>query len=225
MLSKSELRKWKRLKEDEEHEKLIKKANIENFQASSNLITKLGGADVLAMITSPVERKYVAPLARGFETGKMMLTDGEYVHVKSDTFPGNNRPDGKGFIVHCEKSEDGSITASTKIDGRVYHDIPLSHISVCNMNEVFRTHIGVVRRPESTKIAAANTNTSTNDDIFDDSAKEEIYGSKGLSADKTDVGASIQEEEEKRLASRRNEVKRCLCQRYSSKYATEEESS
>lgn len=113
------LKRLKKIEEDEADMHRIQEENKKNFEESAKSLLSSDGLTKAAVVT-PADKKFYAPLVDIFETSKIALSVGEYVHVTSDFSPGKNRPSGYGFITKVENKNNLPI-ASVKIDGHIHH--------------------------------------------------------------------------------------------------------
>lgn len=169
ILSTSDCRKLKKLKEEEEDLKRIIQENEKNFKSNGRVVTRSEGETTKELITSPIEQQYTAPAMD--EDNKVKLV-GEYVEVKEDTSPGNNRPKGFGFVTSCESRPDGSVLMSARIDGRIYHNIPLCDITITSLFSVYRDVIGESKQTSPRKGKGERKPESVSHDDNDDDGSD-----------------------------------------------------
>ena len=136
-ISKEDAKVLKKGREEREYQKRILDANKARFAAAASAITT-SGTKTRSAVTTGRDIKPNIELVHTCEAGKLMLRQGDFVEVTSDTSPGRNRPAGQGFITSVEKDSTTNFPiASVRVDGYVHHDVPLKDITVVDLNCIF----------------------------------------------------------------------------------------
>ena len=149
-ISKEDAKVLKKGREEREYQKRILDANKARFAAAASAITT-SGTKTRSAVTTGRDIKPNIELVHTCEAGKLMLRQGDFVEVASDTSPGRNRPAGQGFIKSVEKDSTTNLPiASVRVDGYVHHDVPLKDITVVDLNCILgntrRQHADILNR-------------------------------------------------------------------------------
>ena len=120
----------KKNKKDTSH---TRRENPKRYKSNPSSILHTGATSpgVIARITTVLERR-----STGFLTEAMVIVDGitnkgDMVDVLIYKSPGNNIPEGTGWVKEVDKFNNGSTTMSVKLydNGLLYRNIPLEYVT------------------------------------------------------------------------------------------------